>query len=60
VGHDVDRFEGVQGGNGYGERNLEGEMILEFAMDMDPVVCNTLFVKDDGKKVTFESGGNKS
>ena len=60
VGQDVEGFEGVHGGNGYGKRNLEGEMILEFARAMGMVVCNTLFTKEERKKVTYESGGNKS
>jgi hypothetical protein len=60
VGHDVEGFEGVHGGNGYGVRNIEGEMLLELAMAMDLVVCNTFFRKEDNKKVTFESSGNKS
>ena len=47
VGQDVEGFEGVHGGNGYGKRNLEGEMILEFARAMEMVVCNTLFTKEE-------------
>ena len=60
VGQDVDGFEGTHGGNGYEKRNLEREMILEFARAMEMVVCNTLFKKEERKKVTYESGGNKS
>jgi len=60
VGEGVDGFDGVHGGNGYGKRNTEGEMLLEFAMAMDLIVCNTFFKKEVCKKVTFESGENRS
>src|SRR3989441_12176396 len=35
-------------------------MLLEFADAMKLVVLNTWFTKDKSKKVTYESGGNKS
>jgi hypothetical protein len=60
VGERVDGFEGVHGGYGYGNRNVEGEMLLEFADAMDLAVTNTWFKKEDGKLVTFESGGCKT
>jgi hypothetical protein len=60
VGQNSDGFEKEHGGKGYGKRNTEGEMLLEFAMAMDLVVCNTFFVKQDTKKITYESGGNKT
>ena len=31
VGKDADGFEGVHGGYSFGVRNVEGEMLLEFA-----------------------------
>ena len=60
VGKVPDGFEGVHGGHGYGKRNVEGEMLLEFAVAMDLVVGNTFFVKDDTKKITYQSGDSKS
>jgi hypothetical protein len=60
VGKVPDGFEGVHGGHGYGKRNAEGEMLLEFAVAMDLVVGNTFFVKDDTKKITYQSGDSKS
>lgn len=60
VGREADGFEGVHGGNGFGKRNKEGEMLLEFAVAMDLVVSNTYFMKSDSKKSTYESGGNRS
>src|SRR3989441_10732850 len=60
VGGKVDGYEGVHGGKGYGARNTEGEMLLEFADAMKLVVLNTWFTKSESKKVTYESGGNKT
>jgi hypothetical protein len=41
VGRDADGYDGVHGGYGYGKRNTEGEMMLEFATAMELIVCNT-------------------
>jgi hypothetical protein len=60
VGKEVDGFDKVHGGHGFGSRNLEGEMLLEFADAMDLAVANTWFMKEEGKLVTYESGGCRS
>ena len=60
VGSRTDGFEGVHGGYGFGERNVEGEMLLEFADAMDLAVTNTWFKKDNRQMVTYESGGCKT
>src|SRR5437899_11255467 len=60
VGEKVDGYEGVHGGKGFGVRNVEGEMLLEFAGAMKLVVLNTWFTKSESKKVTYDSGGNKT
>src|SRR5206468_9833982 len=60
VGKKVDGYEGVHGGKGYGVRNAEGERLLEFADAMKLVVLNTWFTKNESKKVSYESGGNKT
>jgi hypothetical protein len=49
-------FEGVHGGFGYGNRNQEGEGILNFALAYDLIVVNTLFRKIVSHLVTFSSG----
>jgi hypothetical protein len=49
-------FEGVHGGFGYGNRNQEGEGILNFALAYDLIVANTLFRKRISHLVTFSSG----
>ena len=56
VGEKSDGFEGVHGGNGFGERNREGERILEFCCAMDMIVANTTFHKRESHLVTYESG----
>ena len=55
VGAEVDGFEGVYGGFGFRKRNVEGEMILEFADALNLAVANTWFVKDEGKLITYEN-----
>src|SRR3989442_14855809 len=60
VGEKVAGYEGVHGGKGYGIRNTEGEMLLEFADAMKLVVLNTWFTKNESKKVKYESGGNQT
>ena len=60
VGTLADGFEGVHGSNGYGDRNVEGEMLLEFAVAMELCLVNTWFRKEESKKVTYESGGHRT
>ena len=57
VGRDMDGFEGVHSGNGFGDRNALGEAVLEFATCIDLVVANTFFTKDMQKLVIYESDG---
>ena len=40
-------YEGIQGGNGYGDRNEEGDIALDFAVANNFVICNTFFRKRD-------------
>ena len=56
----IDGFEGVHGRSGFGARNLEGEVLLEFADSHSLVITNTCFTKVDSKKITHDSGGNRS
>ena len=60
VGKRADGFEGVHGGNGFGERNLEGRRLLEFCDEKELCVANTWFKKRDQTKVTFRSGENET
>jgi len=60
VGEQVEGFEGVHGGKGFGTRNEEGEMLLEFADSRSLVISNTWFDKEETKKVSYESGGART
>ncbi|GKC34287.1 retrovirus-related pol polyprotein LINE-1 [Tanacetum coccineum] len=52
-------YAGVYGGFGYGVRNEEGRVILDFAVAYDLVVVNSHFKKRDHHLVTFQSGGRE-
>ena len=47
VGREAAGYEGVHGGSGYGERNADGDRVLEFAVANDFVIGNTFFVKKE-------------
>src|SRR5207245_894559 len=47
-------------GKGFGKRNEEGEVLLEFACSRDMIIAKTWFDKEDSKKVSYESGGCKT
>jgi len=57
VGRTADGYEGVHGGFGYGNRNLEGDLILEFCDANEMTICNTWFEKKTNNLITYESGG---
>ena len=42
---------------GYGNKNREGEMILEFCKNQNLKILNSFFKKDKNKTVTYVSGG---
>jgi hypothetical protein len=42
----------IYGGYGIGERNKAGERNLNFGMQMDMVVCNSCFKKEESKLIT--------
>ncbi|KAK3520715.1 hypothetical protein QTP70_030597 [Hemibagrus guttatus] len=48
--------EEVMGKFGVKERNLEGQMVVDFAKRMDMGVVNTYFQKREEHKVTYKSG----
>ena len=52
-------YEDVHGGNGIGERNVEGKMLLEFCDEKELCVANTWFRKREKRKVTYSAGGNE-
>ena len=60
VGKDCDGYDEVHGGHGYGERNEEGEKILDMAQRKELLVCNTGYRKKEEHLITFSSGGRTS
>jgi len=53
-------YDGTHGGNGFGARNADGSRILEFADGLNLAICNTLFMKQESKLVTYVAGSAKS
>ena len=51
-------FEGVHGGSGYGVRNQDDLLILDFSVANKLAVANTFFQKNNSRLITFSSGGN--
>jgi hypothetical protein len=60
VGASKEGYQEIHGGFGFGNRNKEGVRILDFAVAMDLVICNTRFQKEDSKLITYSSGEVKS
>ncbi|KAK3524296.1 hypothetical protein QTP70_027035 [Hemibagrus guttatus] len=52
--------EEVIGKFGIKERNLEGQMVVDFAKRMDMAVVNTYFQKREEHRVTYKSGGRRT
>lgn len=50
----------MHGGFGYGDRNQEGEEILNLAVAYDLMLANTFFRKRQSHIVTFSSGQHSS
>jgi len=60
VGSNSVSYDGMHGGYGFGDRNADGSRILEFADGLNLVICNTLFMKQESKLVTYVAGSAKS
>ena len=60
VGKDNKSYERVHGGFGFGDRNLMGDSILDFAVAFDLIIANTYFEKRDEHLITYKSGMHKS
>ena len=57
TGTNVDGYDGVYGGYGFGERNADGGRIPEFCDAMELIVMNTCFKREKNKLATYVSGG---
>jgi len=60
VGTTVDGYGGVHGGYRFGERNADGERLLEFCDAMELIVANTCFKRQKNKLATYVSGSTVS
>ncbi|KAK3508916.1 hypothetical protein QTP70_013736 [Hemibagrus guttatus] len=52
--------EEVMGKFGVKERNLEGQMVVDFVKRMDIAMVNTYFQKREEHRVTYKSGGRRT
>jgi len=59
VGSNSAGYDGTHG-YGFGDRNADGSRILEFVDGLNLVICNTLFMKQASKLVTYIAGSAKS
>ena len=48
----------MHGGKGYGQRNREGQNILESTESLDLALVNTFFNKKEEHLFTYKNGGN--
>ena len=60
AGKRIKGYEDVHRGNGIGERNVEGKMLLEFCDEKELCVANTWFRKGEKRKVTYSADENES
>ena len=60
VGENSLGFEGVHGGNGFGNRNPDGLRLLDFCVANQLAITNTFFNKSIPRLITFSSGGNET
>ncbi|KAI5095782.1 hypothetical protein C0J45_14212 [Silurus meridionalis] len=49
--------EEVIGRYGFKQRNVEGQMVVDFAKRMEMAVVNTYFRRKEDNRVTYKSGG---
>ncbi|XP_047484149.1 uncharacterized protein LOC125035880 [Penaeus chinensis] len=60
LGGEREVVERVRVGWGVGERNGEGERVLDVAMAFDLAICNTIFKKREREYMNFKSGDRES
>ena len=60
VGSNSVGYDGTHGGYVFGARNANGSRILEFADGLNLVICNTMFMKQECKLVTYVAGSAKT
>ena len=60
VGGTITVFDREHRGNSWGDRNADGEEILQFAQTYDLGVVNTFFQNKGEHRITHKSGGRRS
>lgn len=61
IGEDLNAHIGrVHGGWGMGERNKDGERVLNYTQSFNLVIYNTFFKKSESQYATFKGGDNES
>ena len=60
VGWHIDGFDGVHGGYGFGQRNLQGRILLEFCLVKELCVSDTWLKREEKRTVTFRMGENET
>ena len=60
LGEGGEGYRRIQGGEGYGKRNAEGQKALESLEGLDMAVVNTFFKKRGKQKITYKSGQGQS
>jgi hypothetical protein len=60
IGKEVGGYKAVHGGVGYGERNADGQRILEFCDTLGLTIGNTWFTRKENRLITYSSGDGKS
>jgi len=60
VGKRAGTFGRIHGSKGFGDRNEEGERILECAESLDLAITNTFFEKREEHLITYKSGNSET
>ena len=60
VGSERHGIERWNGGCSVGQRNPEGQKILDFVTEQDMALLNTFFKKEENQLMTYRSGGRLS
>jgi len=60
VGEGNTNDEEAMGKHGFGRRNPEGQIVVDFAKRWELIVSNTMFLKRNKQKVTYSSGGSNT
>lgn len=60
VGRGFNVISRIHGGMCYGDRNEDGERVIDYAISNDMAISNTMFTKRQEHLITYKSGGRAS